>query len=210
MQCASCRFENMPGVGACGRCGSPLGLQTLAVDVHPPRAGTRAKRWRRRWQPFRSWYFRAREAGRTRWLEEMEGTELLGMPLGILIRLFIPGWAHLHRGRRTSGLLFLGIWLVLLACAFLFFRLAQSEGVPFSRGGVPLGVFARMREGLSLGGICLGLAFSVHLSSCLSLARGEGMETGEFWRNIGLWLIMALAVFYLSISGLLVHLAGLI
>jgi hypothetical protein len=140
----------------------------------------------------------------------MEGAELLGMPLGILIRLLVPGWVHIHRGRRTRGFLFLGIWLALLACALLFFRLANVEGVTLSRGGVPLGVFARMREGLSLGGMFLGLAFSIHLSSCLSLARGEGMEAGEFWRNIGLWLIMALAVLYLLISGLLVHISGLI
>jgi hypothetical protein len=132
------------------------------------------------------------------------------MPLGILVRLIVPGWAHLHRGRRTSGLLFLGIWLALLALALLFFRVAQSEAGAVYLGGVPLGVFARMRGGLSLGGMFLGLAFSVHLSSCLSLARGEGMETGEFWRNIGLWLIMALTVFHLLIGGLLVHITGLI
>src|SRR5262249_30848572 len=38
MQCKNCRFENMPGVEACGRCGSSLRLATAVIDVHPPRA----------------------------------------------------------------------------------------------------------------------------------------------------------------------------
>ena len=47
MQCSSCRFENMPGVDVCGRCGSSLRLATAVLDVHPPRARPWAKRLRR-------------------------------------------------------------------------------------------------------------------------------------------------------------------
>src|SRR5919204_650375 len=47
MQCPSCRFQNMPGVEVCGRCGSSLRLATAVVDVHPPRARAWQKRVRR-------------------------------------------------------------------------------------------------------------------------------------------------------------------
>ena len=50
MQCSNCQFQNMPGVQTCGRCGASLQLASLAIDVHPPRAGRAAKRWRR-WFP---------------------------------------------------------------------------------------------------------------------------------------------------------------
>jgi hypothetical protein len=197
MQCASCQFENMPGIEVCGCCGSPLGLQTLAIDVHPPRAGARTKQWRRRWSPFRSLYYKAREAGRKRWLENVEAAVLHGIPLGILIRMVIPGWAHIHLGRRRRGLLFLLPWLGLLALS-LFFIYVTLNTAPISRygGGVTLRTFGNMREGLSLGGLFLGLAFSVHFASCLSLARLQGIQTGEFFRTIGIWLIAILAVLY--------------
>ena len=39
---ATASFENMPGVQTCGRCGASLQLASLAIDVHPPRAGRAA------------------------------------------------------------------------------------------------------------------------------------------------------------------------
>lgn len=209
MQCASCQFENMPGIEACGRCGSPLGLRTLAIDVHPPRAGHRAKQWRRRWSPFQSLYYKAREAGRTRWLDNLEAGVFHDLPIGILIRAIVPGWAHIHRGRRTRGLLFLFLWLGSLALSLLFIYVALNT-VPISRygGGVTLRTFGNMRGGLSLCGMFLGLAFSVHFASCLSLARLQGMETGEFFHTIGKWLIVALAVLYPLIGVFFYYLAS--
>jgi hypothetical protein len=191
----------MPGIEVCGRCGSPLGLRTLAIDVHPPRAAPRTKQWRRRWSPFRSLYYKAREAGRSRWFENLEAAVIHGLPMGILIRMILPGWAHIHLGRRTRGLLFLLPWSGLLALSLLFIYLTlNSVPIPQYGGGVTLRTFGNMREGLSLGGMFLGLAFSVHFASCLSLARLQGMQTGEFFRTIGIWLIAVLAVLYLLID----------
>jgi hypothetical protein len=194
MQCASCRFENMPGVGTCGRCGSPLGLHALAINVHPPRAGAWTKRVRR-WLRLRSLYSRAREISGRSYLENVESAEFLGAPFGTLVRMLIPGWNHIHLGRRNRGFLFLGIWLALLAIALLFFSMAFS-GVTYYRGGVTLGQFARMRQPLSLGGLFLGLAASVHLVSCLSAARLGGADGWGALRSLGLVLIMVVAVVY--------------
>ena len=47
MQCPSCRFENMPGLESCGRCGTSLRLSTAVIDVSPPRASNTAKRVRK-------------------------------------------------------------------------------------------------------------------------------------------------------------------
>ncbi|MGH7169251.1 MAG: hypothetical protein ACRELG_03105 [Gemmataceae bacterium] len=192
----------MPGVDACGRCGSPLGLQSLAIDVHPPRAAPWTKRLRRWGLPFRSMYNKAQEVGERRFFDDAEGADLLGAPVGILVRLLIPGWAHIHLGQRQRGLLFLGLWLSLLAVAILFFCFTLS-GISLYRGGVILREFSNMQGALSLGGIFLGLAFSVHLASCMSVARLGGAESWDSWRPIGLGLIMILAGFYLLGSWLL-------
>ena len=47
MQCPSCRFENMPGLESCGRCGTLLSLSTVTIDVNPPRASKASKRLRK-------------------------------------------------------------------------------------------------------------------------------------------------------------------
>ena len=47
MQCPCCQFENMPGLASCGRCGSVLDLNLVAIDVNPPRASRVAKGVRR-------------------------------------------------------------------------------------------------------------------------------------------------------------------
>src|SRR5690242_3378580 len=114
MQCASCRFENMPGVNECGRCGSPLGLKTLAVDVHPPRAGAWTKRLRRMFV-FRSVLYEARDAGRRvardSWFHNFRRIEVPGSHWGVLARLIVPGWAHFHLGDRIRGYTYLGAYL---------------------------------------------------------------------------------------------------
>jgi hypothetical protein len=203
MQCASCRFENMPGVGACGRCGSPLGLNTLAIDVHPPRASTWSKRLRRWRRPFSAAYYRAREIGERHWFENMEDAQLLGAPFGILLRMLIPGWAHIHLGHRRRGLLFHGLWLALVVFAVVSFYLALSGIALYQRMNVH-----QLNDrwgGLSLAGMFLGLAFSVHLASCVSLARLDGVENSEFWRSSGRGLILILAGLYLVSGWLLLY-----
>ena len=61
MQCSNCKFENMPAVTACGRCGATLQVASLPIDVNPPRASEAAKRWRR-WFPTTRYWNRFRNA----------------------------------------------------------------------------------------------------------------------------------------------------
>lgn len=42
MQCVNCRFENLPGLAACGRCGASLVLKKSVIAVDPPRAAQRS------------------------------------------------------------------------------------------------------------------------------------------------------------------------
>ena len=62
MQCLSCRFENMPGLTVCGRCGSVLDVRGAAIDVHPTRAS--AGKRLHRWLPMRR-YYQARDNPRS-------------------------------------------------------------------------------------------------------------------------------------------------
>jgi signal peptidase I len=151
MQCPSCRFENMPGLETCGRCGTSLVLATAAIDVHPPRASHAAKRVRQ--VVPRRLLYRARDAAAlahraiTRSIVE-ESRIPLPEP-GVLPRLFVPGWAHFYTGQRIRGWFFLGAFL-------------------------PLLLLALTRWGTPLGSIAAGLAFSVHASSVLDILIRQG------------------------------------
>jgi hypothetical protein len=151
MQCPSCRFENIPGLTICGRCGSLLELKGAAIDVHPPRASSRAKR-RRRWFSARR-YYQARDALQDS-LDRTAGTLVqdLRVPLpepDIAPRLIVPGWAHIHTGMVLRGWIFLGVFLTLLALGLLFW-------------------------GSPLGAACIGFAFSAHVSSVLDFLNRQG------------------------------------
>ena len=151
MQCASCRFENMPGLTSCGRCGSSLILDSIAIDVHPPRASRASKRLRR-WIPRRSFY-RARDQAAeslSRTADSVMGDLRLPLPeRGTAHRLLVPGWAHLHAGQTIRGRAFLGAYLILLGVGLIGW-------------------------GSGLGAMCLGLAFSVHASSVLDALVQQG------------------------------------
>jgi hypothetical protein len=175
MQCSSCRFENMPGVGTCGRCGSPLGLKSLAVDVHPPRAGGWTKRLRR-WLPLRPVYYGARNASHVvvrEGLSRIAGRpESLRVPLAVLARLIVPGWPHFYLGERDRGRMFLVGYLAFLLLSFLLY------------GSVP-------------GAMFLGLAFSVHIVSCVSVLRVGGTFGPAYWGGVALVFVLLLVGVYL-------------
>lgn len=175
MQCASCRFENMPGVGVCGRCGSPLGVSTLAIDVHPPRASTWSKRLRRWGMPFNVVYYEARDAGRD--LVRQTGIReacQLDLPVrsrGILERAIVPGWPQFYLGQSLRGRVFLGTYLVLMFLALVFF-------------GTTFGMFLA------------GLAFSVHVASIVSVLHVGGLRRGAYWSGVVLtFLVLAFGVY---------------
>ena len=151
MQCPSCRFENIPGLTSCGRCGSVLDFNAIAFDVHPPRA-SHASKVLRRWFPRRRVY-QARDLA-VATLERTGGTFIndLRVPLPepeIAPRLIVPGWAHLRMDLRIRGWAYLGGYLVLLALGIL-------------------------NWGNSAGAMALGLAFSIHISSILDILIRQG------------------------------------
>ncbi len=175
MQCTSCQFENMPGIEVCGRCGSPLGLRDLAIDVHPPRAGSWAKRLRRGWLPFRSSYYEIRDASRDFVRETRIGDafhiELPRTPWGVLARGIIPGWPQFYLGQTWIGRVFLGSYLGLMFLALLLF-------------GTTVGMFLA------------GLAFSVHVSSIASVLRQGGLRGLSYGVGVGMmFLVLGLAVY---------------
>jgi hypothetical protein len=185
MQCVSCKFENIPGVQSCGRCGSALGLATAVIDVHPPRAQPWAKSLRR-WLPLQSGYYQARDAFSEFRRASTAAADSLRVPIPerrLLLRLVVPGWAHLVCNQRFRGYLFLSSYLVLLVPGLIFL-------------------------GTTLGSILLGLAFSVHASSALDLMLQCG---GPFPSRVGTALVvmMSLALgVYLPAGWLLTRVAN--
>jgi len=117
MQCVNCRFENMPGVENCGRCGATLRLASLAIDVHPPRAGRWAKRWRNLPLARTRWKMAPVAFAAASWIP----------PLDLLARLVLPGWAQFHSGHPLLGRRLLGAWAACLALGLLFFGSALGS-----------------------------------------------------------------------------------
>jgi hypothetical protein len=141
MQCSSCRFENMPGVQSCGRCGASLSLAALAINVHPPRASAWAKRWRRLLPYSR---FSLRTIGRAV-ISELFGQDAASGPeVPVLLRAVIPGWSQTYQGNRLRGRCFFALYLGCVCTALLF-------------------------AGSTIGSVFLGLAVSVHVSSVLDI-----------------------------------------
>ena len=151
MQCPSCRFENMPGLDACGRCGTSLGLGTAVIDVNPPRASRSAKRLRK--VVPRRFFYQARDVAaeaHRRFSGSVINDSRVPLPEpGILSRLMVPGWAHIYSGFRIRGQVFFWAYAVLLALGLL-------------------------QWGTELGSVLLGLAFSVHASSIIDILLRQG------------------------------------
>lgn len=143
MQCPSCQFENMPGITVCGRCGAQLQRSPATIDVHPPRASVRAKRWRR-WFPWYRYEAALRSAvGRLPALRTPE-LDWDRLPSGIFMRMVVPGWPQTYMGQPRRGRWMLGAFLVLLAAGML------SIGTTF-------------------GALLLGTAMAVHISSIMDV-----------------------------------------
>jgi len=151
MQCPSCRFENIPGLDACGRCGTSLALGTAVIDVNPPRASRSAKRLRK--VVPRRLFYQTRDAAaeaHRRFSGSVVSDSRVPLPEpGILSRLMIPGWAHLYAGLRIRAQFFFGAYVALL-------------------------VLGLSQWGTGLGSILLGLAFSVHASSIIDILLRQG------------------------------------
>ncbi len=164
MQCASCQFENMPGVPACGRCGARLELAAASIEVNPPRAGPGAKRLRR-WFPWYGLAARLRDGMEA--IARITLRELnLPQPLaGLFGRMLLPGWPQVFTGQTARGRLFLGTYLGLLVVGLLF-------------------------VGTPLGSIALGLALAVHASSVIDVLWAATTD----WRTRVTYAAVCLAV----------------
>jgi len=172
MQCPSCRFENMPGLESCGRCGTMLTLSTATIDVNPPRATKASKRLRKA-VPRRLIYRTRDLASEARRVITRSTVEDSRIPLPepqILSRLIVPGWAHIHTGLAIRGWLFLAAYLPLLLIG-----LAQW--------------------GTGFASVLLGLAFSVHSSSVVDILIRQGSVRFPKMMATALFVSLILAVF---------------
>jgi signal peptidase I len=175
MQCPSCRFENIPGLEACGRCGTSLAIGTAVIDVNPPRASKGAKRVRKLIP--RRFFYQARDAtalAHQRIAGSFVDDARVPLPEpGVLSRLMVPGWAHLFAGFRIRGLVFFWAYVVFLASGLLAW-------------------------GTEFGSIFLGLAFAAHASSILDILLRQG--TVRFPRMMAtaalVFAALALLVYY--------------
>jgi hypothetical protein len=142
----------MPGVTVCGRCGARLDLGAGDLDVHPPRASSRAKRWRN-WIPWQRFNFRAQEAlARTAPLFRQPVFER--SVAGMTLRMVVPGWPQIYSGHALRGRIFLGSYLVTL---------------------LP-GLFSL---GTQTSTLLLGLALAVHTSSIIDIVFAGCREWQE-------------------------------
>src|SRR5687768_1404860 len=184
MQCASCQFENMPGVQVCGRCGGILQTGSVAIDVHPPRASNRAKRWRRRVQPVRGRRSSVVHAA-SRWLQAARGNWDSGFiqERSIVRRMVVPGWPQIYCGSTIRGGLLLGVWIVLLMLGLLY-------------------------SGTPLGSLLLGLAVSAHVASILDLTLIAGDVTFDRLRQAGIALLLLGCLLYVPAGWLLGQVAA--
>jgi signal peptidase I len=179
MQCSNCRFENMPGIQACGRCGASLQLASLAIDVNPPRAARSAKRWRR-WFPVARYWSRVRSAvansRAAKWLS--------GLPeRSLLLRMIVPGWAQRHAGRLARARWMFGSYVGLLLAGLLF-------------------------VGTPLGWLLVGLAVAVHAASVLDFMAATVADVGQRLAYSAVTLLALLSAVYYPAGWLLSQFAA--
>jgi signal peptidase I len=169
MQCPGCRFENIPGLASCGRCGTSLALATATIDINPPRA-SRTQKKVRRVVPRRAFYVARDLSSQARRSFISSSIDRYRVPLpepAVLSRLIVPGWAQIHSGLGLRGRIFLGSFLALL-------------------------VLGMLQWGTELGSMLLGLAFSVHASSIVDILIRQG--TVRFPRMMATAALVGLAL----------------
>ncbi len=182
MQCSNCQFQNIPGVQTCGRCGASLQLASLAIDVHPPRAGRVAK-WRRRWFPIGRYWSRFRAAA----ANGFSGVRITGWPSdlqtpAVLLRMVVPGWAQRYAGRTVRGRRMFWCYVGCLSWGLLF-------------AGTPLGWFL------------LGLAISLHAASVLDIVAATVSEFRQRLIYSGVTLVLLIVAVYYPAGWLLSQVA---
>ncbi len=149
MQCVNCRFENMPGSGACARCGTSMTLSTATINVHPPRA----PRWfkpARRFARGGNLTTRVRES-----MRKFKATSIAESKIApsftpdVALRLIVPGWAQFYLRRRGRGYVFMIGAAIALLVAIVF-------------------------VGTGWGNLALGALFSLHSASISDAVMAPG------------------------------------
>lgn len=177
MQCPSCRFENMPNVETCARCGALLvASRAPAAAFMPPRAGSK-----KAWYPLHS-RFNAAVDGYRDWAIWRAFVALAGngnLPprsaLGYTCLSLFPGLGHLVDGRKRRGAVaFLG-WLALVVIAINVF-------------------------GTSLTGIAIGLLVGWH--AVVIFDAGIRRPLDSIRRR---WLVLATILALTAIPYFLIH-----
>ena len=176
MQCPSCEFQNMPGSGHCARCGSSLALATTAIDVHPPRAGRYQRHVPQFWGLRRGWANFLHAAGQP-FAAAFARIEDTNFDLSTILRLVVPGWAHVYRGRRERGIVFFGAYVGFLLPGLILL-------------------------GTTLGSLLVGLAFGVHVASAVDATVGgfsdfAGRVAFSLFSGLGLIGLIYLPIGYL-------------
>ena len=136
MQCPSCRFENMPGLDSCGRCGTTLGL-AHGHDRHQSAAGFQDRQAGAKSGTDALDLPGSRRRGRGRRVVSGSIVDDSRVPLPtpeVLSRLVVPGWAHIHLGMPARGQVFMLAYLPLLFARSLV--LGDRDGRRPSRPGV--------------------------------------------------------------------------
>ena len=176
MQCANCRFENMPGSRRCARCDSAIDLGGIAVDVHPPRA----RRWSKSLQKMLGLEYRLhRRVDRARqgWRQWRSRAAIQpDWTFGFCARLLIPGLAQFAMHRPLRGRIFMGVALaaglvVLALCGTLAGTIAL--GVMFSMHAASISDALTTRPRTLAGAIGLGMAVYCALGLLLYLPAGR-------------------------------------
>lgn len=161
----------MPGTATCGRCASPLG-GSVAVGVHPPRAGRWTKRMRAFTLPRRAMYA-ARDAVGERDRPFIPFTDHLP-PWPVLGRTVIPGWAQHRAGQQWQAHLMLWSYLACLLPGLLTF-------------------------GTSFGSMMIGSAFSVHawsMADVLNQAFADRSFRAQLGRSLAACLMLGIVVYW--------------
>jgi hypothetical protein len=178
MQCPNCKFNNMPGSDQCGRCGSSLRLASAAIDIHPPRAGSGTKLLRASFPtvnrgahvmaPAIHGVFR-------RCIPTLPKYEFI--PIGVLLRLIVPGWQQIRSGQRRRG------WRILFGYAAL----------------LVLGVLLLQTRRLGIiGGLMLGMAMSLHTIATMEVVTahfGGTNRRDQTARTMLVGMILAFVVY---------------
>ena len=152
-------------------------LATAVIDVHPPRAGPLAKRFRQV-IPRGPGYYEARDAmlrTRAELADRVASAVPRLPPAPVVFRSVIPGWSHFYLGQRLRGHLALWGWLAFLIPGLVWF-------------------------GTTIGSILLGLAFSVHSSAAMDIIARTlegGVSVGrQMLRGAAVSIVLFAAVYW--------------